>query len=32
SRLSRAREQMRALLSGEPAAHGTAALRVIGKT
>ncbi|PRF17694.1 sigma-70 family RNA polymerase sigma factor [Burkholderia multivorans] len=32
SRLSRAREQMRALLSGEPATHGTAALRVIGKT
>ncbi|MBR8057216.1 sigma-70 family RNA polymerase sigma factor [Burkholderia dolosa] len=32
SRLSRAREQMRALLSGEPFAHGTAALRVIGKT
>jgi len=32
SRLSRAREQMRALLSGEPPAHGAAALRVIGKT
>ncbi|MET3621104.1 sigma-70 family RNA polymerase sigma factor [Burkholderia ambifaria] len=32
SRLSRAREQMRALLSGEPPAHGTATLRVIGKT
>jgi RNA polymerase sigma-70 factor (ECF subfamily) len=32
SRLSRAREQMRALLSGEPPAHGTAALRVIRKT
>ena len=31
SRLSRAREQMRALLSGESPAHGTAALRVIGK-
>jgi anti-sigma factor RsiW len=30
SRLSRAREQMRALLSGEPPTHGTAALRVIG--
>ncbi|GBH27284.1 sigma factor-like helix-turn-helix DNA-binding protein [Burkholderia vietnamiensis] len=32
SRLSRAREQMRVLLSGEPPTHGTAALRVIGKT
>ncbi|AOJ24031.1 sigma-70 family RNA polymerase sigma factor [Burkholderia seminalis] len=32
SRLARARAQMRALLSDEPSAHGTAALRVIGKT
>ncbi|WP_175721105.1 sigma-70 family RNA polymerase sigma factor [Burkholderia anthina] len=32
SRLSRAREQMRALLSGEPPAHRAAALRVIRKT
>ncbi|QTD89044.1 sigma-70 family RNA polymerase sigma factor [Burkholderia anthina] len=32
SRLSRAREQMRALLSGEQPAHRAAALRVIGKT
>ncbi len=32
SRLARARGQMRALLSDEPSAHGTAALRVIGKT
>ncbi|WP_431261568.1 sigma factor-like helix-turn-helix DNA-binding protein [Burkholderia contaminans] len=32
SRLARARGQMRVLLSDEPPAHGTAALRVIGKT